>query len=616
MKLFKYIVFILCLIFPALGFGADKYVDCGLGGLGGSGSFADPYKSVEDLNDNKGGFSDSDDVYFKVATTCTTTEKFTITWTGTGIDYVIIGAYEGNGDFTMEGEETLPIIDGNSQAVPSTEGGLIQVSSASYDYITIQDLQVFESGWYGIMITDSDYVNVYRCLVSYSEKGGVAAFRTSNTTYDENTITQNCQQNNPTNVAAGGAFLIASQGQSDTDATITQNKVYNNWCTESIGINRGVVGGLVENNVVYDNKGTPGIYLDYVKDIVVRRNLIYRTNGATFDGPKYGLHINAEPYDYGHGCYNSGHELYGNLIAAMVNGISIGGQECRPDDLLIYNNDIVDSVTENIKIWSGGAGGSGNVIKNNISWILSGGGAHTSNCSASGYTWDYNLWDSDPGTGDCDAANDPANASPELSKASGWQSLSAGNVTGAEFQLTSGSPAAGAGLDLGNDLDYVLIPGDCDFTASPITCTAADGDDYSWPIGAFLGGLTISAGYPTSLQECTTDPRTVTFGVTSSANATCKFTIGGTCLLSYADLDETFENTTGTTHTDTDESFDCDDTVSVTVICNDGSYDSNCLGITVDVASGVTPPFPPPTGFGAGGNVSSGAGGNVTAGKQ
>lgn len=152
-----------------------------------------------------------------------------------------------------------------------------------------------------------------------------------------------------------------------------------------------------------------------------------------------------------------------------------------------------------------------------------------------------------------------------------------------------------------------------------ITCTAADADDYTWPYGAFLGGLTISAGYPTSLQTCTTDPRAVTFGVTSSANATCRFSVKGadTCATAYADLDEAFETTGATTtHTDTDETFACDNTDTLVVICNDDStsQDSNCLEITVDVAAASGNPQPAPTGFGAGGNVSSGGGGNATAG--
>jgi len=617
-RIFLTIIF---LLFSAtyLFAGTAYYVDLNNSGSSNAGTIANPYNTsatVYGLDLNTG-----DDLYFKGTGTHNMSHKIRIRWNGTSGDRVEVGCYNsvandcGAGNYATINSSAIGTYPDYINAVEVARDPKEEV------FVTIQNLRVEYPPDTGITVSRVKEFLIDDCYVYRSKRSAIQVFRS-----DTGSVT-NCVVEGSTwersGTPSGSIIAVANStvvGQRTFDVTFSHNRVFDGE-GEGIGVYKKCMGVTIEYNEVYD-QNSYNIYVDASSNTIIRYNLVYNSGTRPPDGDLSSLiHMDNEAErDY---CYYDDNEIYGNIIAGGKNGITIQNTEpgCASSGHRVYNNTIVDCAT-NIKMDSTGTGATHSdvIIENNISWTISEDSNHVEGCSESGVTWNNNLWDNDPGTGYCDDAEDPANASPELSKASGWRSLIAGGVTGSEFELTSNSPAITGGTDLGTSLEYVLIPGTGNMSEDPIDpFTPANADDYGgWPYGAFLGGLTISAGFPTSLLECGT---TQTFGVTSSANATCRFSVKGadTCATAYADLDEAFETTGATTtHTDTDETFACDNTDTLVVICNDDStsQDSNCLEITVDVAAASGNPQPPPIGFGAGGNVSSGAGGNVTVGTQ
>lgn len=431
--------------------GVAHYVDCSLSDpeTTSAGTFANPFRLMSEVNAH--AMSTGDDVYFKVGTTCTADARLDIDWDGSSVDHVVIGAYYGDGEFGLNGN-ARPIIDGNSNTVPgrTTDQGLINKQSGT-GYIDVKDLKITNSGCFGIIFKDIDHVIVENCWLYRSWKSGIWIGRTSDIDVDQNLVNENCQDNyqaGSDTTIHGGALVVAGVACGTTyDVSVSRNTIYNNHCTETLSFNRCVSGIIAERNVIYDNHKL-SLYLDAVKNAVVRYNLIYSSSdAATWSDTRpipNGIEINNEPYGY---CFTGNHEIYGNLIASMSKGISFGSDValCYQSNNLIYNNDFIDQREASIYFWSTGDEGSGNVIKNNISWTYTGDGVHTNSCSASGFTWNYNLWDDDPGTGNCDAANDPANTAPGISKTSAWRTITAGALNASDFALTSLSPAIDVG---------------------------------------------------------------------------------------------------------------------------------------------------------------------------
>ena len=640
MRIKRIFIYFLFLFFVSINaFAVDHYADLSDSGSTNAGTFAEPFKTIAAINAHS--FAAGDDLYFKAATTHTMDERFNIDadWSG-GVDAdnpSYIGCYDGDGDFVCEGIDRaaktgFPVLDANS-AMP-TEGsylGLINSAVDTADFIYVKDIEVKNSLEGGIRFDTPDNITIDGCYIHDCGKAGITYVSVDGGAIKNNIIVETGTDGTSVifepMINVSGNWIDASC----RNITISGNILYQTSTNIGEGIGLYHTAGpniIVEKNVVY-NVSRYALYAGSgAYENIFRYNLVYWTTD-TDKANHRGISIGCES----HACEtadkipNSSNvccediQVYGNLIAGANKGISLDATNTCSDlgykvnGALVYNNTIVESTVRSFNFINPG---TGNIIKNNISWIQGAGDHVLAGNVPATVDFDYNLWSSEPDDADAKGANDPSYASAELSRASNWLNLPAGEVTGAEFGPTSASPAIdGTAADLGTSLEFVLIPGTLNYDDNPPTATAANADSYTWPYGAILGGLYISAGYPTSLQECTTDPRAVTFGVTSSANATCRFSVKGvdTCATAYASLDEEFGNTGArTAHTDTDETFACDNTDTLVVICNDGSYDSNCLEITVDVA-GTIPPFPPPTGFGSGGNVSSGAGGNVTAGK-
>lgn len=485
--LFTFLTLFLLLL-PLRAWGASPYYcDCTVNsGTSGAGTFADPFESINAINDAKSGFSAGDDVYFLAGSTCVDSERLSVTWTGSSGNRVIIGGYDGDGDFDITGS-ARPILDGNG-TVPGAEHGLIEIFGSSYNYITVQDLYVDNSAAIGILVNYADYITIDNCVVNNTTNSGIMVARS------HDSIVQYCIVSTIDGGTSGGIVLTGMDALNSCYNCIVRHCRVSNHRTESIGANKLARDCVIEYNVVYDGKNV-GIYMDGSKDITVRFNLVYSADGHPLDANSVmwlGIGVECEQercdqypaiYPYG-----SGHEIYGNLISGCTYGIGIL-TDCAAHNwsgLLVYNNTVVDC-DYNISIASNQTGWSGNEIRNNLSVNYWGSSNECLNCSSTtGITWSHNVWDGTV-TGDAAAGSGTVlNATPALSKTSNWRSVAEGSLDGTEFALGSGSSAIDVGTDLGiayaDGLDLI----NTDFSATPPSVITLKHGDYGagWDIGA------------------------------------------------------------------------------------------------------------------------------------
>jgi hypothetical protein len=483
-----------CLVSPALAADTDYFVDCSITGTGGAGSFADPFKSPEDLQANidDNTISDGDDIYFKFGTTCTidgTPEKIDLSnIDGTAVERTVIGCYEGAADFDCTGQ-TYPIIDGQDSYPSSNSEGLIHKQNSSTGvkgYITIQQIKVIDPQY---SPTETHAIRLHSGGGSGGDADGTMIVDDIEVSCSDNACaSQVSMWGHTQNVVKNSYFHNMSGGSANVSVLVTasygllvQNNKFEDMNNESVGIYIGA-WGTVEKNV-FINMQRMGPYLDNIGDTsIVRYNLIYNTGALVGSGT--GIQTNNETFG-GCGYGSAGKEkveIYGNLIVGMDEGIIMSDEaNCDPTEWYVYNNTLIDN-DYSLRTW-GWDFGAGTSFKNNISWVITDGAVHVSHCSPTNLTFDYNLWNTDPGTGNCDAANDPANAVPGLVKTSGWRSLTAGAETGSNFAPTEGSPVIDAGVDL---VSYDTMIVTSDFTASPPTVTTGDQNDYGPPGQATL----------------------------------------------------------------------------------------------------------------------------------
>jgi parallel beta-helix repeat protein len=500
MKKFFLSIMLAILLFASPAFAADHYVNCAdIGGNDDGHSAANAFISIAQANAHS--YAAGDDLYFFEGSTCDMVENLYIDWSGVdGDNYAIIGCYDGEGDFDCDGAR--PILDGDDDVgVSGTWGFLIYTPTdgSKGDYVHIKDLEVRES-YYGCIGvgphgaaasgTYDEYVIAENLKIEQCSGNGLSFFRIKNGQIKDSIFTDAAGYGASFAYACINVTALASASKpnhvGDSDSNVVSGNIVSRCRSEGIDLIRGTTNSIAEYNVVYDNN-TPGIYLSNSKDNIARYNLVYTSSDGDTGGGRqaYGIAIQNEDTvrhapDKGLG---SGHQIYGNIIAGNDNGIYMASAAGTAENNLIYNNTLIDNGNN---FWfepANSAGDTGNLVKNNISWTITGGLNHVNACSPTGVTFDYNLWDDDPGTGNCDAANDPANASPLLSKTSGWRAITAGALNIADFAPTEGSPAIDVAVDL-TSYDTIIISGDA--TASPPTVTTGDQNDYGPPGQATL----------------------------------------------------------------------------------------------------------------------------------
>ena len=467
MKKLCFLIVLICLFFPALGYsGTTYYVDPTASG-GGNGSYAHPWNNIAQVNAHR--FSTGDDVYFKAGSKLEMTNKLTINWDGSASDRVIIGAYSGDRIFALGGEER-PILRGSYRRggvkVPSSDyDALIHCNYKGAEFITVRDLALLESYSGGISFgarTSMSNIEVNNCVVKDSGRQGIVFAATKNSLIENCYVEKVCQRK--ISVKGGkernsGAAIVLIGGGSETLS------MYNTirGCTvtkafEGIGVYRSSRYALVEKNFVYDVVEI-SIYVNNARNATIRNNLVYMP-GKTWQ-PQKDLHNLIQLDSEGHIKeilkLAGEHEVYGNYLAGGRYGILLASRSNKlgvhQKNNKVYNNRIVDC-QYNIGLSKANKesmvdvfGWKNNQIYDNYSFAYSTGTGHTNVRTWPGVTWDGNFFNS---AVEGDAANNAIINKVELKNKSGWRSLAAGILDASRFELTSsasaGSPPAATNL--------------------------------------------------------------------------------------------------------------------------------------------------------------------------
>ena len=434
--------------------GTSYYVDLDAGSSG-SGTYASPWNSIADVNG--ASLTTGDDVYFKVGTmeTLSANAYLNIDWVGTSEDWVIVGAYSGDGVFEL-GSGGRPEINGNHLApgIASAKGLINREFESKTDtYTEIRDIKLVESGMYGISLNRCSNVNIKNVYVYRAwQPQGIGVFRSDTVTIggaagDGNTVEQcNYKQ-------TGNGSSITSSGMSEEglsfDNIISYNRVKGCYGSEGINIVKKDVNCLIEWNVVRDQDG-PSIYGDAALSPTIRFNTIY--NSTTSPSSRYGISLNNEEE---RGYFFLDHaRVYGNKFGNMDVAISFSSEygknhpseANRWEAIRAFNNTSVDCNEFTFQFWHQEIILSPIKIFNNISYLTGDtAGAHSNDYTLTNVTWDYNNFSSSVSG---DATSNAVIGVPTLNKTSGWTTIAPDTEDITWWNLEVGSNCIDAGMHL------------------------------------------------------------------------------------------------------------------------------------------------------------------------
>jgi parallel beta-helix repeat protein len=431
------------LLVPSICFGANYYVDPTYDGSKGSsnGSYLRPWKTIAQVNSFK--FSTGDDLYFKTGTHLVMTEPLTISWNGTASNRAVVGAYYGEKQFGLNGNDR-PVLDGNrwKVPVPGSYRGIIELRNGA-GYVTIQELEVRDSGARGINIgnntTGKTSNNTVRnCLVYRPFGSGIVVERSSNNLIEDNIVTSTSYKWVVTGARTMGAAIeiTAQHAENTTMYNIVRGNTVSKG-TEGIGLYKQARYTTVENNTVFDCR-TYHIYLSRTRNNTVRNNLIYSTpNSLAGANGGAGIAINSELNAYKFEVPIGWHEITNNYVGGMAEGMSIGlypGATIGHKNLWISKNRFVDN-SRNIRIWQRPeASWENNEFSENYFFIQTSGLIHSSDMLAKGFIWNGNYFNTPP-TVDGKAVVNARYNVVNLIKNTGWRNLKSGQVDKSIFSL-------------------------------------------------------------------------------------------------------------------------------------------------------------------------------------
>jgi hypothetical protein len=297
-------------------------------------------------------------------------------------------------------------------------------------------------------------------------------------------------------------------------------------------------------------------------------NNTYRYN--IFDNACHGsgcVHMGLGP---GTDHVNTGNKFYGNLIFGTTmgdggNGTFSCGSDHYCNDYEVYNNTMVNLSGMNAGFYAGK--GSGWLCYNNL-WY------NCDNIMRIAGTHDYSMSDTD------DAFIAAEDHDQDWNGGSGLFL----NYSGKDYRLAQATNAGKS--DLGSPYNVDMLGN-------------TRGDDGTWDRGAYefgsSGGDTtppyLSGAFPSIEQDCSSNPRSVTIGVTAvdpSTPVTCKY---DTSDIAYASMTGTLTGS-GTTFSKAISDLPCDSTQTFYVRCSDSESNVNTSStvISFPIAEEGEPP--------------------------
>ena len=364
----------------------------------------------------------------------------------------------------VDGGHITPVIDKHPTMVMIKANG-----------VTVDGLTVRNSACYGIYIFRAKNVTIKNVEVYECYRNCLVIMYSS-----DNALIEDCDFHHGAKV-----YILWNQGISRQDPPIVivkysdrpifrRTKIHDSY-NEGILMDAGTSNAIVEYCEIYGNPKLQ-LYFCASTNNIIRYNLIYGTDNGSGVGI-YFSHESQRVPEFGNP-FVSNSKVYGNLVANTNTSVAIGGGTDRQvTNVQVYNNTLVGAFVYGLRV-SASTGG-GHIFKNNIIWQT---GGQIANIPGGKVTCDYNLWSRAPNI-DARGAHDPSHALPKLTKTSGWNSLSGGELDGTEFALQSASPAIDAGKPLGAELDD--IP-ECNKSVWPaqVVLMEQDNQGSGWEIGA------------------------------------------------------------------------------------------------------------------------------------
>jgi hypothetical protein len=374
--------------------------------------------------------------------------ELTVDWSGTSAVRAVVGAYYLDGSTPTRGyRSSPPIIDGEDRLPAGRFDALVTVKA---NRVRVENLRVMNSQGRGIGIVDANDVEIIRCAVSNIYKGGVHFLRSEGSRAEHNFVTVAGIGNREDGVPWGASIEVVSS----TSTVVRNNTVSEVW-GEGINAHSGSQHTLIENNRVFAARSA-GIYSDAAPDTTIRRNIVVGTaNSEWWRGSSSvgaGIALNNEAYHYPVGggaqsvsVQSQRAKIYGNLVAYTSSGIAVWGgnlPESSFDDVLIYNNTLVDN---NTQVEMSGKPKPGGQFVNNILLSLSGGTRDVEGTNLNGMMAKNNYFSQgDPGGGYSHTGNRFTGL--KVAKMSGWRAVTnLDQITWRDFVVASGSPVIGAG---------------------------------------------------------------------------------------------------------------------------------------------------------------------------
>ena len=440
---------------------------------------ATAWQSVDNVR--KDNLEAGDSAFFKCGDTWEKQQIF-INWSGLPTKKSIVGAYHDDGVIGVKGNK--PVLDGLDEYPSSYWNALIV--GYKVNHVEVENFRTINSEAKGINMHDGIDLSIRGMEISNVLSAAISFIRVKQGLIESNDATD-CGRNRIENPGTNYPATIGAHRECD-GITIRGNNVHQNY-GEGIGCYHWSKNVLIENNVCYDNK--VNIYLTLAQDMVVRHNLIYRTDKFHDAWPGEGRGILAY-------CENSYPDvgpianlnIYGNLIARCGTGIGISPDKVDSiaNNVNFFNNTIVDN-EKNFHASEAAADRDGDFIDckmfNNIFWAISDDSKQVNVRyigKTDGLIFDNNLWSSAPEYSVGIGPNDLPYAIPLLKKSSGWDNLQPGELSAADFALQPGSPAIGAGMDLSNQFTTGLDGG----SVWPNNVIAVDMAGRPWDIGAVV----------------------------------------------------------------------------------------------------------------------------------
>lgn len=377
-----------------------------------------------------------------------------------------------------------PIVDGDGVRPGGEWGTLIMIQANGADLannVTLDGFEIRESSGYGLQVNGTnggtDNVIIKNCRMIENYRMGIVIIHNA-----DNALIEDCEIHNNANCLVGGmsgTLPICTGGTRPSQIstkhcdspTFRRCKVYDSY-HEGFNIDAFTTNATVEYCEIYGNPQLQ-LYLVNSTNNTVRYNLIYGTD----NGKGSGIWICNEA-QWETPVLLTNNKIYGNVVANTTYNFWIAGATGRlVKNVTVYNNTFVEATVINTRME--GTTGGDHVFKNNIIWQTDG---QIANIPSGKVECDYNLWSRTPDF-DARGVHDPSYALPKLTKTSGWNSLSSGELEGSEFALQSASPAIDAGTPLATEFDN--IP-ECNRNVWPTKIVLMDQDNQGsgWEIGA------------------------------------------------------------------------------------------------------------------------------------